>query len=136
MAAFTSSWTTSTWTPGAACPRAGPPKWSAITAAVIDSRQAPGEGLISSSIEEHLMPFLDIHRRTPAFCVLAVLALALTPGASPAAIVNVDVFSNDFGNFSTGQHVDPTITLGDTIHWIFQQGIHNTQSNAGQTESW
>jgi plastocyanin len=101
---------------------------------------APGERLIRHLIEEHLMPFLGIVRRTPAVIVLAVLAVALSPGLSPAGIVNVDVFNLDFGTFNpatgTGVHNDPTIHVGDTIHWVFQQGSHDTTSLVGQTESW
>ena len=89
------------------------------------------------------MSCIGILRRTPTFSVLAVLAVALSPGASPAGIVNVDVFgagSGDFGIFNpatmTGMHFDPTINVGDTIHWVFQQGVHDTTSLVGQTETW
>jgi len=86
------------------------------------------------------MSCIGILRRTPTLTVLAVLAVALSPSASPAGIVNIDVFNNDFGIFNpgtgTGSHLDPTINVGDTIHWVFQQGVHNTQSVAGSAESW
>ena len=85
------------------------------------------------------MSFIGNLRRTPAFFVLAVLALALCSAASPAGIVNIDVFNNDFGMFAPpngGTHVDPTINVGDTVRWNFVQGFHNTQSVAGSAESW
>ena len=85
------------------------------------------------------MSLHGILRRTPAFFVSAVLAVAVSPGASPAGIVNIDVFNNDFGMFAPpngGTHVDPTITVGDTVRWNFVQGFHNTQSVVGSAESW
>src|SRR5437879_245490 len=86
------------------------------------------------------MPCFGFARRSLAVPVLAALAVALAPGAAPAGIVTVDVFNNDFGVFNpaagTGTHFDPTITVGDTIQWVFQQGFHNTQSLTGQADSW
>jgi plastocyanin len=77
------------------------------------------------------MPITGFRRRTPAFTVLALLAIALRPAASPAAIVELDVFNNDFGI----THVDPTITIGDTIRWNFRQLNHNVITISGQPQS-
>jgi plastocyanin len=82
------------------------------------------------------MPVLGFLRRTPAFSILTVMAMSVSPGQSAAAIVTIDVFDLDFGNFATRQHVDPTISIGDTIRWVFQEGVHNTFSVTGQAESW
>src|SRR4051812_19407716 len=86
------------------------------------------------------MPCNAFSRRTLTFAVLAVLATAVSAGASSAGTVTVDVFNNDFGTFNpgtgTGTHRDPTITIGDTVQWVFQQGFHNTQSLTGQADSW
>jgi plastocyanin len=96
----------------------------------------PGERLIRHLIQEQLMPFLENLRRTLAFPVLAVLALALSPGASQAGIVTINIVSNDFVDPTTGVHVDPTINLGDTIRWNLASGVHDTQNQPGSVETW
>jgi len=63
------------------------------------------------------------------------MMMALNPATSAAAIVNLDVWSNDFGNFPTLTHIDPTISLGDTVRWTFQQPNHNVITIAGQPQS-
>lgn len=80
------------------------------------------------------MPVTGFLRRTPAFTVLALLGIALSPGASPAALVNIDVIGTDFKSPITGQHVDPTINLGDTVRWTFQEPNHNVITIAGQPQ--
>jgi plastocyanin len=46
-----------------------------------------------------------------------------------AAVVEVHVFDYDFSH-------DPTIQLGDTVHWVFDQPGHTSTSYPGQLESW
>ena len=52
-----------------------------------------------------------------------------------AAIVDVHIYNFDFGD-AAHNHTDPTINLGDTVHWIWDSGSHSTTSALGQTESW
>jgi plastocyanin/type II secretory pathway pseudopilin PulG len=68
---------------------------------------------------------------------LAVVA-AIAPAAPAAAqqTVDVNIVDFDFVRPGTFDHFDPTITVGDTVRWVFQEGLHTTTSNAGQTESW
>src|SRR4051812_19173241 len=53
------------------------------------------------------------------------------------ATVTVHIFNFDFSANPQGQPiVDPTIHVGDTIHWVDDQGFHSTTSVDGQAESW
>src|SRR3954467_12028962 len=53
------------------------------------------------------------------------------------ATVTVHIFNFDFSANPQGQPiVDPTIHVGDTIHWVDDQGFHSTTSVAGSAESW
>ena len=73
---------------------------------------------------------------------LVVLLIAATgvlavPQAARAAVVTVHVFSFDFSTNPSGQPaVDPTIRVGDTIRWVFDEGGHTTTSVAGIPEQW
>jgi plastocyanin/type II secretory pathway pseudopilin PulG len=69
--------------------------------------------------------------------VFAAMSLGLDADRAAAqTTVNIDVFNFDFGDFSTGQGVDPTITVGDTIRWNFVDGVHTSTSDSGQAVSW
>jgi plastocyanin len=64
---------------------------------------------------------------------------ALAATQANAAIIVVHVYDMDFStNTSTGPVVDPTINLGDTIRWTWDNNIfpHSSTSVAGMTESW
>jgi plastocyanin len=63
--------------------------------------------------------------------ILAGSACALRAGT-----VDVHIIDFDFANSASGIHFDPTISLGDTVHWILDSGFHSTTSAAGLTESW
>jgi plastocyanin len=54
------------------------------------------------------------------------------------ATVTVHVFDFDFSVNPQGQPiVDPTIHVGDTVHWVWDAGApHSTTSVAGSKESW
>jgi plastocyanin len=54
-----------------------------------------------------------------------------------AATNTIQVFNFDFGA-APSTHIDPTITVGDTVEWVWaSDGIaHSTTSAAGQLESW
>jgi plastocyanin len=53
------------------------------------------------------------------------------------ATVTVHVFNFDFSANPQGQPiVDPTIHVGDTVHWVWDNGVHSTTSVAGSVESW
>jgi len=53
------------------------------------------------------------------------------------ATVTVHIFNNDFSANAKGQPiVDPTIDVGDTIHWVWDEGFHSTTSVAGIAEQW
>jgi plastocyanin len=54
-----------------------------------------------------------------------------------AATVNVYVYNFAFSTDSTHQQIiNPTIQVGDTIHWVWDAGIHCTTACAGMTENW
>jgi uncharacterized protein (TIGR03118 family) len=46
--------------------------------------------------------------------------------------VNFDFTSTGIG----GPHFDPTIQVGDTIHWVWDEGHHSTSSVSGSAETW
>src|SRR4051812_10121893 len=53
------------------------------------------------------------------------------------ATVTVHIFNYDFSANVKGQPiVDPTINVGDTIHWVWDEGSHSTTSVAGIAEQW
>lgn len=56
---------------------------------------------------------------------------------SHGAIVTVNMLEMTFSVNGPGEPtVWPTINVGDTIRWLNVEGIHTTQSVAGQAESW
>lgn len=67
--------------------------------------------------------------------IIAAVAM-ISPGAL-AETVNVNVFSFDFSAAPVGQPiVDPTINVGDTIRWVWVNGLHDTTSVAGVSSAW
>lgn len=69
---------------------------------------------------------------------IVAIAIAALPG-SPARADTVDVYAynNEFSmNPPGGPIVDPVITVGDTIRWVWLQGNHTTTSVAGSMEVW
>jgi plastocyanin len=79
----------------------------------------------------------SIDPRTLRLALLAGLGLALGAGTAAAQpAVTIDVFDFDFGNAGTAQHVDPTITVGETVRWHFVNGLHSTTSVVGIAEVW
>jgi plastocyanin len=70
-----------------------------------------------------------------ALCLLSTIP----PAARAAVVVDVYVVDNDFVSSPGGLHFNPTISLGDTIHWIWDSvnlAPHSTTSAAGQAEVW
>ena len=71
------------------------------------------------------------------FVTMMLLGSSLCSISARAATVTVYVVNFDFRNAPTGgSHFDPTIALGDTIHWVWSSNHHNVQSIAGLSESW
>ena len=65
--------------------------------------------------------------------------LGLAPGgASAGFVVEVNVLNNTFSLNPPGQPIvrDVTIDVGDTVRWVWRQGVHSTTSVPGQAESW
>src|SRR5262249_49272554 len=58
-------------------------------------------------------------------------------GRTLLSTVTVHIFDFDFGTNVKGQPiVDPTINVGDTVHWVWDEGFHSTTSVAGVAEQW
>ena len=76
-------------------------------------------------------------RRFNALIGLSIFGTLLAANAG-AAVVNVHVVDFDFTTSATsGVHFNPTINLGDTVHWIWDsQFLHSSTSVAGIAESW
>ena len=73
------------------------------------------------------------------FAPLAFMACLLVWLAVPAVAntVTVHVFNFNFSINPKGQTiVDPTINVGDTIHWVWDEGTHSTTSVSGSVETW
>lgn len=69
--------------------------------------------------------------RATAF-TLAMIGLIAQASADT---VNVYVFSYDFSTDPThAQIIDPIIHVGDTIHWVWQNGNHDVRSVEGSLE--
>ena len=67
--------------------------------------------------------------------VVTLLGLGVMPVRATTIVVHV--FDFDFSTNPPGQPiVDPTIKLGDTIQWVWDEGFHSATSAAGQAESW
>src|SRR5438876_6964748 len=79
------------------------------------------------------------HRLLPAGLqrlILAILAVSLA-ASTQAQIVVVHVYDFDFSlNPKGGPVVDPVINIGDTVEWVWDQGIHSTTAASGQSVSW
>jgi plastocyanin len=68
---------------------------------------------------------------------MAAAATALSASTALADIFTVHVFDFDFSTNPPGfPVVDPTISVGDTIHWVWDSGLHSTTSVAGSIEVW
>ncbi len=75
-------------------------------------------------------------RRIFSILIVALL-LSLGSYAKAAQTVTVHVFSFGFSiNAKGGAVVDPIIFIGDTIHWVWDEGTHDSVSDAGQKENW
>jgi plastocyanin len=73
--------------------------------------------------------------RTPGrYAVLILTACCLTGSASAQTTFNLDVFNLDFGNATTGTHIDPTIHVGDTVDWHWVAGTHSVTTVSGSTD--
>ena len=67
-------------------------------------------------------------------CVAFICGLV---GLGGAVTVTVHMFSFNFTTDAThATIVSPTIHVGDTIHWVLDEGFHCATSCAGMTESW
>ena len=68
------------------------------------------------------------------FAFVGIVA-GLLSSAQAQVTVDVHVYNFDFG---TDQHVafDPTINVGDSIRWIWDEGSHSTTAAANQAEQW
>jgi plastocyanin len=70
------------------------------------------------------------------FIAITALACALAVPAA-AATLTVHVFDFDFSTDGTHQNIiDAVINQGDTIHWLWDNGIHSTTSVTGISETW
>jgi plastocyanin len=73
-------------------------------------------------------------RRIVALLLVSV-SLALHPASTLADTFTIHVFDDEFGT-SDHMEFDPVIRVGDTVHWVFDEGFHSTTAAAGQSESW
>ncbi len=74
--------------------------------------------------------------RAAILCAAIALPLGDRPRFAGAAVVDVHVINFDFSASAAGPHFDPTINVGDTVHWIWDSSFHSTTSVAGLAESW
>jgi len=69
-------------------------------------------------------------------CLAASALLALGAASAQAqGTFTVHVTNFDFLD-AGGAHFDPTINLGNTVHWVWDLGLHSTTAAAGQLEQW
>ena len=55
--------------------------------------------------------------------------------ATLAATNTIQIFNFDFGALPS-THINPIITLGDTVTWVWTNGFHSTTAAPGQLDSW
>lgn len=69
--------------------------------------------------------------------LLTAVLLACSAVLMSAATVTVHVVNFDFTDTGVGgKHFDPTISVGDTIHWVWDEGHHSAQSIGGSADAW
>src|SRR5262245_36679204 len=68
--------------------------------------------------------------------VSAMIMLALAPLPATAATITIHIVNFDFVDSVGGSHFDPTVVVGDTVEWVWDQGFHSTTSVMGQVEAW
>ena len=74
--------------------------------------------------------------RTVTKSMLVGLACVLFHGMTTLAATNtIQIFNFNFGALPS-THIDPIITLGDTVTWVWTNGHHSTTAAPGQLESW
>jgi hypothetical protein len=74
--------------------------------------------------------------RTVMKWVLVGLVCVCLCGVTVLAATNtIQIFNFNFGALP-GTHIDPVITLGDTVTWVWTNGNHSTTAAPGQLESW
>jgi hypothetical protein len=74
--------------------------------------------------------------RTATKSVLACVVCLFFQGMTALAATNtLQIFNFNFGAFPS-THIDPIITLGDTVTWVWTNGTHSTSAAPGQLESW
>ncbi|MFT3683510.1 MAG: GC-type dockerin domain-anchored protein [Phycisphaerales bacterium] len=79
--------------------------------------------------------------RLIAAATLAAALTAAAPAPAPADTFTVYVFNREFSQNNPAQDPppglpdDPTIHVGDTIHWVLSEGFHTVDSCSGMTES-
>ena len=72
-----------------------------------------------------------------ALAAAIAVGLFVWPAKSAlATTITVFVANFDFTSSVGGAHFDPTINVGDDIHWVWSSDLHSTTSAAGQLESW
>jgi plastocyanin len=72
----------------------------------------------------------------PALVLALSLFAALAPSTRAQVTVDIHIFNFGFGT-AGGVSENPTIQVGDTVHWIWDTTTsHSTTSAAGQAESW
>jgi plastocyanin len=80
---------------------------------------------------EAAIPMLNLHEPQGVEAGVGIALLTL-PGAE--SVVNVHVLNFDYSVNAAGPVVDPVITAGDTVHWIFDTAFHSVTSVAGSAE--
>jgi plastocyanin len=74
--------------------------------------------------------------RTATKSILVGLTYVFFHGmAAQAATNTLQIFNFNFGALPS-THIDPIITLGDTVTWVWTNGHHSTTAAPGQLESW
>jgi plastocyanin len=67
--------------------------------------------------------------------LVSVGLLFLCATGAMAATNTIYIFNLNFGALPN-THIDPIINLGDTVTWVWTNGMHSTTATPGQLESW
>jgi plastocyanin len=72
-------------------------------------------------------------------CAAVIVSAACLSAVTAEAVTNtLEVFTFGYGVAATSTHVDPIITVGDTVKWVWKSGVtpHSTTAAGGQLEFW
>jgi hypothetical protein len=73
--------------------------------------------------------------KATVFILVSVIGVFFHAACAMAATNTIYIFNFNFGALPN-THIDPVINLGDTVTWVWTNGMHSSTATPGQLESW